>query len=118
MNPDTLQGWGVRPNDWQWGVNLQQELIPRVSLEVGYNRRWCRGHSRSPTTCCAVPSDYEKWTIIAPVDPRLPGRRRLSDHATRDDGRRPRARRENYITFETDFGPDRDQTTGTASMSR
>ena len=27
-NPDTLTGWGVRENDWQWGVTLQQELAP------------------------------------------------------------------------------------------
>jgi hypothetical protein len=25
--------------DWEWGINVQQELIPRVSLDVSYNRR-------------------------------------------------------------------------------
>src|SRR5207247_8477887 len=40
VNPALLNGWGIRPTDSQWGLNLQQELAPRVSLEVGYNRRW------------------------------------------------------------------------------
>ena len=35
-----LKGWGVRPSDWQIGVTVQQEILPRVSLEVGYTRRW------------------------------------------------------------------------------
>ncbi len=40
VNPAILQGWGVRPYDWQFGASVQQELLPRVSLEVSYNRRW------------------------------------------------------------------------------
>ena len=36
VNPALLTGWGVRPVDWQWGINLAQELAPRVSLgQVG-----------------------------------------------------------------------------------
>ena len=35
-----LSGWGVRPYDWQFGVSVQQEIAPRTSLEVGFNRRW------------------------------------------------------------------------------
>ena len=30
-----LKGWGTRPSDWQIGVTLQQEILLRVSLEVG-----------------------------------------------------------------------------------
>src|SRR5687767_11218645 len=43
VNPDTLRGWGVRENDWQWGVTVQQELLPRLSVEAGYARRWFQG---------------------------------------------------------------------------
>ena len=28
VNQETLRGWGVRQNDWQWGITLQQEVIP------------------------------------------------------------------------------------------
>ena len=33
VNQETLRGWGVRQHDWQWGITLQQEVIPRVSVE-------------------------------------------------------------------------------------
>ena len=34
VNPAILQGWGVRPNDYQWGLAVQQQVLPRVSAEV------------------------------------------------------------------------------------
>ena len=34
VNPDVLHGWGVRPYDWQFGVAVQQEILPRVSVDV------------------------------------------------------------------------------------
>jgi hypothetical protein len=108
VNPATLTGWSIRPDDWQWGVNLQQELIPRVSLEVGYNRRWW-GHFTVTDNLLVAPSDYEKWVITAPRDSRLP-----------DGGGYPVAvytmtaaaaarGADNYVTFETDYGPARTQ---------
>jgi Carboxypeptidase regulatory-like domain len=71
-NPDTLTGWGVRENDWQWGVTVQQELRARMSIEVGYARRWWHGFTQTDNTLRG-PEDYEQWTITAPSDPRLPG---------------------------------------------
>jgi hypothetical protein len=40
VNPAVLSGWGVRPYDWQVNVSVQQEILPRTSLEAGYSRRW------------------------------------------------------------------------------
>src|SRR5207244_6706163 len=40
VNAAILGGWRVRPYDWQVGLALQQEVLPRVSVEVAYNRRW------------------------------------------------------------------------------
>ena len=34
-----LDGWGKRRSDWQLGVGIQHELLPRLSAEVTYNRR-------------------------------------------------------------------------------
>src|SRR5258706_3771725 len=65
VNPALLNGWNIRPTDSQWGINLQQELMPRVSLEVGYNRRWWNNFTVTDNTLVG-PSDYEKWTINAP----------------------------------------------------
>ncbi len=41
--PAILKGWGVRPSDWAFGVSVQHEVLPRVSIEVGYVRRWFQG---------------------------------------------------------------------------
>ena len=40
FDPALLEGWGVRPSDWQVGVSVQQQLMTGVSVEVGYFRRW------------------------------------------------------------------------------
>ena len=39
-DPSTLGGWGVRPDDWQYGIAIQQRIARGVSVEVGYRRRW------------------------------------------------------------------------------
>jgi hypothetical protein len=106
VNPAVLSGWYVRPDDWQWGLNLQQELFPRVSLEVGYNRRWW-GNFTVTDNLAADPSDYQKWTITAPVDPRLPngGGYPVDVYTlTSAAAARPSNR---YVTRETDYGPAR-----------
>ena len=106
VNPALLNGWNIRPTDSQWGINLQQELAPRVSLEVGYNRRWWSNFTVTDNTLVG-PSDYEKWTIAAPADSRLPnGGGYPIDVYTMSAAAAARGA-DNYVTFETDYGPAR-----------
>jgi len=72
VGDDILSGWGVRQGDYQFGINLQQQLLPRVSATVGYNRRWWQNYT-SVDNINTTPADYEKVTITAPTDSRLPG---------------------------------------------
>jgi hypothetical protein len=71
VNPQVLEGWGVRNSDWQFGVSVQQELAPQVALEVAYNRRswnnFFTTHNRALT-----PADYETVRLTAPQHPLLP----------------------------------------------
>src|SRR5439155_18538439 len=71
-DPNIMQGWGVRPGDWGLGVTLQRELIPRVSLEVGYTRRWLQNFTVTDNRATSV-ADYTPYSITAPLDSRLPG---------------------------------------------
>jgi hypothetical protein len=71
-DPAILQGWGVRPSDWQIGVTLQQEILRRVSVEVGYTRRWLNNFTVTDNLLTS-PADYDQFSITAPSDPRLPG---------------------------------------------
>ena len=66
-----LRGWGVRPRDWQVGVSVQQQLLPRVSVEIGYLKRWLQNFT-STDNLAVQSSDFTPFSITAPVDSRLP----------------------------------------------
>ena len=66
-----LSGWGVRPYDWQWGASVQQEILPRTSLEVGYARRWFNNFFVNDNINIS-PSDFQSTTITAPTNAKLP----------------------------------------------
>ena len=106
VNPALLNGWNVRPSDSQLGINVQQELAPRVSLEVGYNRRWWNNFTVTDNTLVG-PSDYEKWTVTAPVDSRLPGGGGYPITMYTLTSAAAARGADNYVTFETDYGPAR-----------
>jgi hypothetical protein len=72
VDPNVMRGWGVRPSDWHFGVSIQQQLLPRVSVEVGYNRRWFNNFFVIDNTSVA-PSDYQPYNVVAPPHPDLPG---------------------------------------------
>ena len=40
FDPDYVGGWGNRANNWSMGLSVQHEVVPRVSVTVGYNRNW------------------------------------------------------------------------------
>ena len=71
LDPDLLVGWGVRPRDWQIGASIQQQLLPRVSVEVGYLRRWLQNFTATDNLAVA-PSDFTQFSLVAPADSRLP----------------------------------------------
>jgi hypothetical protein len=106
INPAILGGWGVRVYDWQFSAGIQQEVLPRVSVEVQYARRWW-GNFTVTDNQALDPEHYEAWTAVAPIDPRLPGGGGypLTEYEVRPEfGARVA---QNYVTFETDFGPAR-----------
>jgi hypothetical protein len=107
VNQDTLRGWGVRENDWQWGLTVQQEVLPRMSVEVGYARRWWKGFTVTDNVN-RDPSQYDSWTINAPLDPRLPGGGGYPITLWTPTAAAAVIPASNYITFETDFGHARD----------
>jgi hypothetical protein len=117
VNPAILQGWGVRPNDYQWGLSVQQQVLTRVSVEVAYNRRWFHwrealggglpGQGTVTDNLLVGPSDYEHWTINAPIDPRLPGGGGypITIYNLTQAGNAKGT--QNYITAATDYGAER-----------
>ena len=106
VNPETLRGWGVRQNDWQWGLTVQQEVIPRLSVEAAYNRRWFKGF-KVTDNLLRGPEDYEEFTLAAPADPRLPDGGGYPIALSMLTAAAANRGAQNYITFESDFGPER-----------
>src|SRR5688572_16022163 len=72
IDPNILEGWSVRSNDWQVGVSIQQQVLPRVSVEVGYFRRWLNNFTITDNLAVG-PNDFTSYSITAPAYPDLPG---------------------------------------------
>src|SRR6185436_8664939 len=70
--PAVLNGWGVRPSDWNLDVSLQQQIRGRSSVDVAYTRRWYHGFFVADNLALQ-PSDLTPFEIVAPADARLPG---------------------------------------------
>jgi hypothetical protein len=71
IDPETLRGWGNRGYNWEFSVGVQQELLPRVSVDTAYFRR-VHGNLLVTDNRTLAPGDYDPYTLIAPTDPRLP----------------------------------------------
>jgi hypothetical protein len=71
VDPDIQKGWGVRPSDWNFGFSVQHELIPRVSIDVGYVRRVFSGFNVTDNLAVGA-SDFTEFYVTAPQDSRLP----------------------------------------------
>ena len=71
FDPAILEGWGVRPSDWQVGASIQQQLVTGVSVEVGYFRRWLQNFTVIDNLAVTA-ADFDTFSITAPLDPRLP----------------------------------------------
>jgi hypothetical protein len=72
LDPGLLSGWGVRSGDWQWGAAVQHEVLPRVAVEVGYQRRWLVNSLVTDNRNRSA-ADHTVFGVTIPTDSRLPG---------------------------------------------
>jgi Carboxypeptidase regulatory-like domain len=71
-DPATINGFDVRPNNWEVSTTLSHEIMPRVSAEISYFRR-AYGHFTTTDNLDVTPTDFTPYCVTAPTDPRLPG---------------------------------------------
>ena len=74
LNPAVLEGWGIRPYDWQFSASVQQQIMPRVSAEIGYSRRWW-GNFFFTDNRAVGPQDFDTMTFTAPTNAEPPEQR-------------------------------------------
>ena len=69
---DLLTGWGNRQSNWEFSSSIQQEILPRVAVDVGYFRRIWKNF-RVTDNLAVGPDDFTEFSVTVPSDPRLPG---------------------------------------------
>ena len=103
-DPRLLRGWGVRGYNWEFAASVQREVLPQVSVDLGYFRRWF-GNLRTTDDRALSPADFDTFSIPAPSDPRLPDGGGYTVGGLRDlkitSFGRPS---DNYVTFADEYG--------------
>jgi hypothetical protein len=105
INPDILGGWGVRPYDWQFGASVQHELVPRVSVEAAYNRRWWGNFFVTDNTLTTA-ADYDTYSLVIPEHENLPGGGQTAQFVAITQAANARGA-QNFMTTEKDYGDPR-----------
>jgi len=117
IDPSLVSGWGVRSGDWQWGVALQQQLLPRVSAELGYQRRWLVNFTAVDNLNQSA-ADYDKFAVLIPADSRLPGGGGGTLDGIYNATAAAAARLQNNITtLANNYGSGQTQTSNTVSLN-
>jgi hypothetical protein len=60
---------GNPTHDKQFGVSVQQQILPRVSVDVGYNRRWFGNHLHGQSP---ISRRFDVATMTAPLNANPP----------------------------------------------
>jgi hypothetical protein len=95
-----LSGWNVRPFDWQFSAGVQQQVLPRVSVDVTFSRRsW--GNFTYTDNLAVGPSDFDNYTFVVPAG--LPNSGQTLTYALRNNNT-PFGAVNNYLTLASDYG--------------
>jgi hypothetical protein len=71
FDKDLLTGWGHRSANWEFSTSLQHELVPRVSVDVGYYRRIWQNFQVTDDLALTA-ADFDFFSMTVPSDSRLP----------------------------------------------
>ena len=106
VNPAVLEGWGVRNNDWQFGIGIQHQILPRMSIDVSYNRRSWNNFFTTHNAALTA-GGLGSGDAHGAAEPAAAGRRRLPGDVPRAQRRARRsACRDPYYTTDADFGDE------------
>jgi hypothetical protein len=103
VNPDTMHGWGIRPYDWQFSVTVQQEVLPRVSVDLTWARRSWGNHFFTDNRAIG-PQDFDTATITSPSNSLLANGGGYPVTFVTRNTRTALGATDNYYTFASDYG--------------
>jgi len=64
-DPEAYTGWGNRGWNQTFSAGVQQEIAPRVSLDVSYYRRWA-GNFTVTDNLAVAGADFTTYSMVAP----------------------------------------------------
>ena len=71
-DPEWITGWGKRPYNWRYNLEVEHELLPgRVAVSAGYFRTTF-GNFSVTDNLLVTPADHDPFCVQVPADPRLP----------------------------------------------
>ncbi|MBI4263191.1 MAG: carboxypeptidase regulatory-like domain-containing protein [Acidobacteria bacterium] len=111
-DPELLTGWGKRFYNWEFSAGVQHEILPRVSVDVSYFRRWY-GNFVATDNRSVGAADFDQFSVTAPSDPRLPngGGYAISGFKNISEAKFS-ARPDDFVTHAKNFGDQIDRWNG------
>jgi hypothetical protein len=65
-DPAIMNGWGVRPYNWEFSAGVQQQVLPRVSVSFGYFRR-IYGNFNVVDNEALTKNDFTPYSVTVPT---------------------------------------------------
>jgi hypothetical protein len=106
-DPDVLDGFGKRGDNWELSTTIQHELFPRIGVSAAYFRRWW-GNIHVTQNQAVTSADFSHYCVTAPVDSRLPGGGGNQICGLWDVSQTKFGETNNVITFVDNFGKQSD----------
>jgi len=102
-DPDYLRGFGKREYLWDITAEVQQQLGRGISLTAGYYRNWS-GNFIVTRNLAVTPEDFSPYSIVAPLDARLPDGGGYPVTGLYDISRSKFGQVQNLVTYASNFG--------------
>jgi hypothetical protein len=110
-DPDLLRGWNKRFYNWEFSTGVQQEILPRLGMDVSFFRR-SYGNFNVTDNRAVTAADYDTYSIVAPSDSRLPNSGGHTVEGLKNLKAAFEGMTDNYITLADNFGKRTEVWTG------